>query len=149
MGLDMYLSKKKYVGWNYDHNRKDKHLPDLSAFGIDVTKVSEITEQVAYWRKANAIHKWFVDNVQDGDDDCGKESLVEKEDLEKLLELVIEVLDDPQDAPNILPAQSGFFFGNTDYDSWYLHDMEETKKILMGVLQDWDDDASYYYQSSW
>lgn len=30
-----------------------------------------IIEQVGYWRKANAIHKWFVDNIQDGEDDCG------------------------------------------------------------------------------
>jgi hypothetical protein len=25
---------------------------------------------VAYWRKANAIHKWLVDAVQNGEDDC-------------------------------------------------------------------------------
>ena len=39
---------------------------------INFNQISEIIESVAYWRKANAIHKWFVDNVQNGTDDCGK-----------------------------------------------------------------------------
>ncbi len=25
---------------------------------------------VAYWRKNNAVHKWFVDNLNNGEDDC-------------------------------------------------------------------------------
>ena len=31
----------------------------------------ETHEEVGYWRKANAIHGWFVRNVQNGKDDCG------------------------------------------------------------------------------
>ena len=42
-------------------------------------------EKVGYWRKANQVHKWFVDNVQDGDDDCGTYP-VTREQLEELLE---------------------------------------------------------------
>ena len=73
MGLDMYLSRKKYVGANYEHrkvkgeihiNIGEKHLP------VDFNKVTYIEEEVGYWRKANQIHKWFVDNVQDGEDNC-------------------------------------------------------------------------------
>jgi len=29
-----------------------------------------VTATAVYWRKANAIHKWFVDNLADGVDDC-------------------------------------------------------------------------------
>ena len=80
MGLDMYLNKKTYVGNEYRKpdqmvlvtmptNEKDAtfkiHEP------IKTERVSEITERVGYWRKANHIHKWFVDNVQGGNDDCG------------------------------------------------------------------------------
>jgi hypothetical protein len=73
MGLDMFLSRKKYVGAEYEHRKVtgnisikigDKELP------IDFNKVSYIEESVAYWRKQNAIHKWFVDKVQSGNDDC-------------------------------------------------------------------------------
>ena len=34
---------------------------------IDVTKVQYITLKVGQWRKANAIHAWFVANVQAGE----------------------------------------------------------------------------------
>lgn len=29
-----------------------------------------IHQQVGYWRKANSIHDWFVNHVQNGEDDC-------------------------------------------------------------------------------
>lgn len=45
-----------------------------------------IYKEVACWRKANAIHKWFVDNIQDGNDDCGVYE-VSEEQLRELLEL--------------------------------------------------------------
>ena len=35
--------------------------------GLDMMLVYD-GDQIASWRKANAIHKWFVDNVQDGVD---------------------------------------------------------------------------------
>jgi len=38
--------------------------------GIHFNRITHIEERVMYWRKANHIHGWFVDNVQDGDDDC-------------------------------------------------------------------------------
>ena len=34
-----------------------------------------IMEMVGYWRKQNAIHNWFVENVQDGIDDCDQVTL--------------------------------------------------------------------------
>lgn len=39
-----------------------------------------------YWRKANAIHNWFVQNVQSGNDDCGHYD-VSKDDLITLRDL--------------------------------------------------------------
>lgn len=48
-----------------------------------------------YWRKANAIHRFFVDTVQDGYDDC-REYDVDKEvieDLRERCELVLQLLD--------------------------------------------------------
>lgn len=45
----------------------------------------QIHEQVGYWRKANAIHDWFVNHVQDGEDDCEYHQEVTKGVLEDLL----------------------------------------------------------------
>jgi hypothetical protein len=148
MGLDMYLNKKKYMGWNYEH-RREGSLPDLSQYGINSHKVTYVEEQVAYWRKANAIHKWFVDNCQDGIDECQRSKTIEKEQMVELLELVNAVLLQPSCAENTLPSTSGFFFGGTDYDQYYMEDMKNTKEILEDVIKNWDEDAEYFYQSSW
>ena len=84
MGSDMYLSKRTYVG-------KDERdgVKITGVAGIDPQKVAYIIEEAGYWRKANAIHGWFVDNVQDGMDDC-KEYYVSREKLKELLGLVNE-----------------------------------------------------------
>ena len=49
-------------------------------------------ENVMYWRKANAIHRWFVNNVQGGEDDCEFHFEVTKEVLKKLRDVCKEVL---------------------------------------------------------
>ena len=94
MGLDMYLTKKVYVGANWEHNNVKGKI-ELEANGkpikINFNRVSYIEEEVCYWRKANAIHQWFVNNVQDGDDDCGNYYL-EKTKLKELLKICRKVL---------------------------------------------------------
>ena len=135
-----------------------------------------VSVSVAYWRKANAIHKWFVDNVQDGVDDCA-EHYVSREQLQELLELVIEVLKhadkgepvkergwdgrEYDDYPNakvdieaakaMLPSQEGFFFGSYEYDWSYIYDLENTRDQLTAILADKKLDKSFdfYYRSSW
>lgn len=95
MGLDMYLSKRTYLGLNFPHNRKEGNPLKIDGekhAHIQPDRVSEITEQAGYWRKANAIHKWFVDNVQNGVDDCG-EYRVDREQLQELLDVVNRVMD--------------------------------------------------------
>jgi hypothetical protein len=96
MGLDMYLAKKHYVQ-NWDHMRPEERYSVSVRQGgkrlrtIKPERISYVVEQVAYWRKANQIHKWFVDNVQGGNDDC-REYYVEREKLKELLATVSTVL---------------------------------------------------------
>ena len=98
MGLDQYLTRKVYYGGKYrgKDGFKGKHTLKISGdfakeHKIDITRISYIEEDTAYWRKANAIHKWFVDNVQEGKDDC-KSYDVSTEQLEELLELCNKVI---------------------------------------------------------
>ena len=173
MGLDMYLSKKIYV-WSED--RKLLKITGIKS-KVKADKVSYIIEEAGYWRKANAIHNWFVENVQNGDDDCGDYS-VSEEQLRELLAAVKKVLDsselvkgktingytykdgkkypdiidglvmkDTSVARKLLPTQSGFFFGGTDYDEYYYKDLELTKKILEEALS--DSTGEFTYHSSW
>ena len=105
-------------------------------------------EEVAYWRKANAIHKWFVENVQGGVDDCGAYP-VQKADLKKLLSLVNKSLRSKKLAPKLLPTQSGFFFGSTEYGEWFFQDLNDTKKKLTEILKSDNAPDGWLYQSSW
>ena len=107
MGLDMYLTAKRYI---YDFDDEGTALRDaLKDLSVNGMEVKELSYRAGYWRKANHIHKWFVDNVQDGVDNCA-EYLVSVEDLEKLLALVNEVLTHTKKAIELLPTSNGFFF---------------------------------------
>jgi len=153
MGLDMYLTKRHYVK-NWDHHPEEEHYDiDVKKGGetveeIDTKKVSHIVEDVAYWRKFNALHGWFVENCQGGEDDCG-EYYVSIEKLRQLLDLLKAVLDNPEKAEESLPVMAGFFFGSYEYDEWYFDYIKETIEILEKELSIENNNASYYYTSSW
>lgn len=164
MGLDMYLEKCNIRVWEYRHMdiddiKKDNKLyAELSPYIVKRGKYmvwESLFTDVGYWRKANAIHRWFVENVQDGEDDC-EMYVVEKEALETLLDVCKTVLNaQHQDefesiAMQWLPTQDGFFFGGTDYDNWYIADLEDTINIIEKVLAETDfDNEVITYQSSW
>lgn len=93
--------------------------------------------QVAYWRKCNQIHNWFVNENQGGEDVSGKWFSVDREKLVRLLKLCKKVLklNNPEDAEELLPTVEGFFFGDTDYDEFYFGDLESTVEQLEKILE--------------
>ena len=158
MGLDMYLYARKYEGccsWKDDYATKKVgfYPEELKQFAEEVDNRSVLSKytmyKVGYWRKANAIHSWFVDKCGDGVDEC-QEIYVSEADLEELLENVNDVLEHHDNADSVLPTQSGFFFGSTNYDEWYFKDLEYTKHLLerlIPLVQQGDYDI--IYQASW
>lgn len=155
MGLDMMLFKEIDPRNNPDFNGEENDSNFI---------------EVGYWRKANQIHRWFVDNVQNGVDNCKKYPVTRKQ-LNDLLELVNKVLkasklvkgdvsqgqsyhngefidiigpgktiEDPTVAKQLLPTQKGFFFGNYGYDECYIDDLKDTKKIIDKVNKLWDEE---------
>jgi len=144
MGLDMYLDADKFI-WS---NNNDIKVSGLELYGFELKRISI---RVGYWRKVNAVHSWFVTNVQDGEDNCGR-YLVRREKLEQLRSacnrVITETDDNNEMAKHILPTQGGFFFGGTNYDEFYIEDLKGTVKIIDKALElptGWE----YYYQSSW
>jgi hypothetical protein len=107
-------------------------------------------EEVGYWRKANHIHAWFVENIQGGEDDCDYHREVMREDLEALRDVCHEVLCNPDLAEKLLPTQGGFFFGSTEYDEYYISDIKDTIEIIDKALETTDFDKDMlFYRSSW
>ena len=154
MGLDMYLSAKKYMSKYFDPAdvERIKQVNDIfSVTGIEDEDygAEEVKFRVAYWRKANAIHDWFVRTCQDGEDNCS-EYWVSRDQLQELINLCKQVLEDNSKADDLLPTRSGFFFGDTAYDEWYIDGLKYTVERFEKVLADPAfAKADFYYQSSW
>jgi hypothetical protein len=150
MGLDMYLRVRVAMPYKSDE-RFD------NAYGSD-WKLSERTYSVCEWRKANAVHRWFVDNVQEGQDDCGRYP-VNLENLKNLrfaCQNAMREYDDGniEHAAGFMPTTSGFFFGSTEYDDYYREDLKRTYDACNNLIRtiespnrnEW---LSVEYESSW
>lgn len=181
MGLDMYLTKKIFIGAEFEHrNVKSSVAISIGEKPVVIRpeRISYVEESSIYWRKCNQIHNWFVQNVQAGEDDC-KSYLVSREQLTELMNLCktvieslkaspkgvksvvvghkgkealteeMEVFEETSLAEELLPATSGFFFGSTDYDKYYLQDLEYTAAQLEAELAASSESDEFYYQSSW
>lgn len=151
MGLDMYLNARRYISSYFDPEDSQRReqiaacFPELAEHGS--AEIKGITVEAGYWRKANHIHAWFVDKVQDGKDDCERYP-VSREQLEQLKTLCQQIIDNPKLAEDLLPTRGGFFFGNTDYNQYYIDDLTDTVKIIdraLALPSQWD----FEYQSSW
>lgn len=194
MGLDMFLYKAKK-----QNNKTLKNIIDLNErinngeltekereemipfiFHIEVKEINysydSFFKEVMYWRKANYIHNWFVENIQNGNDDCNYyevknydiedllntcekvyESLKDKETITKTEKYGNEIYskqiyteNDSKLARELLPTVEGFFFGETDYDEYYFEVLGETIEKLKDILKNFDFDNNYLiYGSSW
>ena len=183
MGLDMYLegsfSTRAYIqptDQQYADMREGKEvtveksqalIDALTAIGFEDAPIEHQYNHMTYvfpiitWRKANAIHKFFVDEVQDGNDNCERH-YVSRETLQELLDRITTILDiktpvaREMKAEELLPTDiEGCFFGTKEYDDWYYKDLEDTKKTLEKVFE-YEENAeagkcfdNFYYQSSW
>ncbi len=59
-----------------------------------------------------------------------------------------EVIQNDEEIANILPTTDGFFFGSTDYNEYYMHDIDITIEQLEKVLAS-PSDFDFYYEASW
>lgn len=149
MGLDMYLMASKKMP-REQAALMMKADPTTFREWYNVWEENEnevpLVANVAYWRKANAIHGWFVREVQNGEDDCG-EYPVTTEQLQELRDKCAAILNGADRGSHGIVPTSGFFFGSTD-DQAYRKDLEDTVAKIDGVLKEWEGwDVEYH--SSW
>jgi hypothetical protein len=52
-------------------------------------------------------------------------------------------------AEELLPTQSGFFFGSTEYNGYYFSDITDCKQQFTKLLKNWKDDEVVYNIMSW
>jgi hypothetical protein len=154
----MYLTaRKQFYAWGKSGTTAEANKNELQISSIlDAAGMPNIKSEVVtvsframYWRKANAIHKWFVDNVQNGTDDCGEYD-VSIGELSKLLRVCRLTVQDRVNSHEHLPTTAGFFFGSSTYDSYYFSDIKQTIIALERLLSTPNiSEFSFTYNSSW
>ena len=128
----------KPIGYNYNWQTGEASIipVNLETFArakYDVLK-DVCAKYDAYFRKVNFLYKYFEDNGSMVDEWYAP---VTTADLEDIIERCDRILKDKDEetAHAELPTQSGFFFGSTDYDDWYFHDVKDCKKQLKRFLK--------------
>ena len=167
---DGYRDNIYIGGWNHaEHAERARYVATLLAAGLPGTPASpsltvEINEDgrlvvsatVVYWRKANAIHSWFVENCQDGVDEC-QSTEVNVEALAHLADTCKAALSAynkgyVEEAGEIMSPTAGFFFGSTDVDEWWATEMRATAnniQAVVGTVLARPGSTKFVYQSSW
>lgn len=102
---------------------------------------------IGYFRKHHSIHKWFVNNIQNGVDDCGRYE-IQLKDIENLKELCEEILSHVTKEKR----EPKFYtdFNGVQHEVWQLDNYivdEEGKNIIDEKLPSYDMDYSddYFY----
>lgn len=160
MGLDMYLYVEKWVPFrSWDKEGKDNEKFDKLVELVDLSDVVNkesgcvsvyVKVEVGYWRKANAIHQYFVSKCANGVDEC-QEIEIYRDTLVALKDICgqLSLTKDVEQAKKLLPPQSGFFFGSTEIDERYFNDVEYTYELLNKVLEKIPEDYDFIYRASW
>ncbi|MGR8823226.1 hypothetical protein [Leuconostoc citreum] len=100
------------------------------------------------WRKANQIREWFVTRFNQEPDEQLKIALTD-DDIDALIGDIEQVLADKELAPSLLPTSSGFFFGSTDYDTYYFDELKDTLQYLKNDFEYDADNEQLLYTEWW
>ena len=128
---------KTFSDYIYDRNFKSVQI--------------ETRYQIGYFRKFNALHSYIVKTFADGIDNC-QDIILYKEDVEQIKKVLDDVLEanTEEKAKELLPTQSGFFFGGTDYDEFYFEDVKVAADLMQNLLDNFDfEKYQLIYEASW
>lgn len=158
MGLDITFYKAKRSKDNETKERLEEIRKELATEylkSIDERNSKLINEledekekinpwnEVAYFRKVN-----FLIPFLGYEENCSNIE-IDKYQVEDLIEACKEVLANHDKASFLLPTQTGFFFGSTDYDDWYFDDVQNVKEKFEEILADFDRDEDILIMHCW
>jgi hypothetical protein len=137
----------KKLGVEYDY-KDDKYIYTPVPVSVFEKERDEILKDhyapyVGYFRKVNFFYHYFAEKLVD------ETAWIEREDLVDIIDRCEKVLEDHTLGPKLLPTQSGFFFGSTEYDDWYYNDVKDCLKQMKGLLKGLKDDEQLYVVMNW
>ena len=125
-----------------------KAIPDLPE--LEERLKSEIEgyygDEDAYFRKVNFLFKYYEDRGKMHDQYY---AFTDASDIDDIIDRCERVLKNHELANELLPTQSGFFFGGTDYDGWYFSDVKDCLKQMKAYRKLLKDGVTGYVIFSW
>jgi len=153
MGLDIYFEKRKndlaaLKKFHEAVQAREDYAEKTYKEGIGYTDdekaeyrrldaiVDELNprKEIGYFRKVNFLMDFF-----NYEGNCEYKE-IPLECFNELKERCEKVLADHSLADELLPTQSGFFFGSTDYDEWYFKNVEAVRDFCQKVLNETEPD---------
>jgi hypothetical protein len=139
-----------------------------------IQKRKGLEDKYYTFRKANHIHAYMINNFHNGIDDQKdfKVPISGIEEFQGVLKRVIksleespkktisikvgrrndediyrdvEVFEDTSVAEELLPTRSGFFFGSTEYDDWYLEQCKEALEMCNEIMTSYPKGTIIYW----
>lgn len=106
----------------------------------ELEDLKERTDKLMACKPVRKVKHWYRE------EDKSKPNPVENEDywVENIYRKADQAL-----AEDLLPSQSGFFFGNTEYNHWYWHDVKEVNEWVTDLLNDLSDDEQVLMYCWW
>lgn len=140
------LVAKNYDFKIYSYTKGILDLPELvEKINAEVDMAYE--EYDAYFRKVNFLFNYFESITGTMHDQWF--AFVTPEDVDDIIDRCEKVLKNHHLAHSLLPTQSGFFFGSTDYDKWYFHDVKDCLKQMKKYRKLLKDGVTGYVIFSW
>lgn len=173
MGLDLFFHKCKRSNYNAYNKAIEKWQNDEPQSGKisheDYEKLSEDEKnkiqkevsdwydkrpkmdahgisEIGYFRKVNFLMTFFN---YEGNCEFKEIAKYELEDLVERCNAVLTASNRKEKAEDLLPTQSGFFYGSTEYDKYYYEDVKEVRDWASGVLNDLKDEEMVLMYCWW
>ena len=171
MGLDIMFYETD------NQNYVKEYLDYLDYLDKDYNAEFAYGEEFCYFRKKNCLVSW-AERTVGIDKDCVVSNAIDKSNIETLLKTIDDILalipseelkkieagcrtyeDYPywdglpeevvKTAEKKLPTTSGFFFGDTCYDTSYIWQLKEIKKQFAEVVKEMKPTKYYHLVFSW
>ena len=143
MGLDIRFEKAKRHRVEETEERLNEIKKEFENPNYSVKKFHSLKneydelnpwKEVAYFRKVNFLLPFF-----EYGENCSRLEIDDYK-IDELLVKCKQVLEDHSLAETLLPTQSGFFFGNTEYNDWYFYYVKEVYDKFSEIAEDFNSD---------
>lgn len=145
MNYPHFWLKDLGVSYSYDTGKYSFTPVPLEKFEECFDKILKdyYGHYVGYFRKVNCVYRYFEDELIDGT------AWVTKPDCEDIVIRCSAVLENPNLASRLMPTQSGFFFGSTEYDKDYFSALKDVRKQFKSFIKYFktDDDLMFIHMS--